>query len=63
MVDNGPGAGVPLLAGRTSVLRQLVLDMPPALAAQAPDYGPEVADAHARHAGATSTTYASHRAR
>jgi len=51
-------AGVPLLASRNSALRQLVLDMPPAVAAQALGYSPQVADAHARQAGATWTSYA-----
>lgn len=56
-------AGVPLLAGRNNALRQLVLDMPPAVAAQALGYSLQVADAHARNAGATWTNYAPHRAR
>lgn len=56
-------AGVPLLAARNSALRQLVLDMPPAVAAQALGYSSQVADAHARHAGATWSNYVPHRAR
>lgn len=56
-------AGVPLLAARNSALRQLVLDMPPAVAAQALGYSAQVVEAHARNAGATWTTYAAHRAR
>lgn len=56
-------AGVPLLAARNSALRQLVLDMPPAVAAQALGYSHQVAEAHARNAGATWTSYAAHRAR
>lgn len=54
-------AGVPLLGGRNSALRQLVLDMPPAVAARALGYSPPVAEAHARNAGATWTNYAAHR--
>ncbi len=54
-------AGVPLLAGRNNALRQLVLDMPPAVAAQALGYSPQVAEAHARNAGATWTSYAGSR--
>jgi len=54
-------AGVHLLGGRNSALRQLVLDMPPAIAAQALGYSPHVAEAHARNAGTTWVTYASYR--
>lgn len=56
-------AGVPLLGARNSALRQLVLDMPPAVAAQALGYSPQVAQAHARDAGTTWVNYAAHRAR
>lgn len=55
-------AGVHLLGGRNSALRQLVLDMPPAVAAQAIGYSPQVAEQHARQSGATWVTYASYRA-
>ncbi len=51
-------AGVPLLPGRNSALRQLVLDMPPAVAARSLGYSPTVAEAHARNAGATWASYA-----
>jgi len=51
-------AGVPLLAARNSALRQLVPDMPPAVAAQALGYSPQIAEAHARQAGATWSPYA-----
>jgi hypothetical protein len=44
-------SGVHLLGGRNSALRQLVLDMPPAIAAQALGYSPKIAEAHARNAG------------
>ncbi|RKS77957.1 hypothetical protein CLV35_1662 [Motilibacter peucedani] len=54
-------AGVHLLGARNSALRQLVLDMPPAVAAEALGYSPQVAEAHARDAGATWVTYASYR--
>jgi hypothetical protein len=53
--------GVHLLGGRNSALRQLVLDMPPAIAAQALGYSPQIAEAHARSAGTTWVTYASYR--
>ncbi len=55
--------GVHLLGGRNSALRQLVLEMPPAIAAQALGYSPQVAEAHARNAGTTWVTYASYRTR
>lgn len=55
--------GVHLLGGRNSALRQLVLDMPPTVAAQALGYSPQVAEAHARKAGTTWVTYASYRNR
>jgi hypothetical protein len=55
------GAGVHLLGGRNSALRQLVLDMPPAVAAQALGYSPQVAEAHARHAASTWASYAAYR--
>lgn len=54
-------SGVHLLGGRNSALRQLVLDMPPAIAAQALGYSPQIAEAHARNAGTTWVTYASYR--
>ena len=54
-------AGVPLLGARNGALRQLVLDMPPAVAAQALGYSPQVAESHARNAGATWSTYVSYR--
>jgi hypothetical protein len=54
-------AGVHLLGGRNSALRQLVLDMPPAVAARALGYSPQVAEAHARNAGTTWVAYAAHR--
>jgi len=56
-------AGVHLLGGRNSALRQLVLDMPPAVAAQALGYSPQVTEAHARNTGATWVTYAAYRSR
>ena len=54
-------AGIHLLGARNSALRQLVLDMPPAVVAQALGYSPQVAENHARHDGATWATYASYR--
>lgn len=56
-------SGVHLLGGRNSALRQLVLDMPPAIAAQALGYSPQIAEAHARNAGTTWVTYAAYRSR
>lgn len=53
--------GIHLLGARNSALRQLVLDMPPAVAAQALGYSPQVAEDHARQAGKTWVTYASYR--
>lgn len=46
-------AGVHIRGGRNSALRQLVQDMPPAVAAQALGYSPSVAEGHPRRAGAT----------
>jgi len=53
--------GVHLLGGRNAALRQLVLDMPPALAAEALGYHPSVTQSHAEGAGTTWVTYASYR--
>ncbi len=54
-------SGIHLLGARNSALRQLVLDMPPAVAAQALGYSAQVTEEHARHAGKTWVTYASYR--
>ena len=56
-------AGVHLLGARNSALRQLVIDMPPAVAAQALGYSPQIAEIHARASGATWVAYSSYRSR
>jgi len=50
---------IPLRAARNSALRQLVLDMPAAVAAQAVGYSPETVERHARESGTRWTAYAS----
>ena len=50
-----------LLGTRLAAIRTLVLDMPPAIAAQALGYTPECAEDHATLAGASWASYASHR--
>ncbi|WIM99703.1 hypothetical protein ACTOB_003363 [Actinoplanes oblitus] len=49
-----------LLGTRLAAIRILVLEMPPAIAAQALGYTPECAEDHATLAGATWAGYASH---
>jgi len=53
--------GVSLRAARNSALRQLVMDMPPAVAAGALGYSTTVAEYHAHQAGATWSGYATAR--
>ena len=55
-------AGVHIRGGRNSALRQLVQDMPPAVAAQALGYSASVAEGHARRAGSTYINYAASKA-
>lgn len=50
-----------LLGTRLAAIRTLVLDMPPAIAAQALGYTPECAEDHATLAGATWAGYAAYR--
>ena len=50
--------GIDLLGARNAALRQLVLDMPPALAAAALGYSPETAEHHAAAAGQPWADYA-----
>jgi hypothetical protein len=52
------GRGIDLLGARNAALRQLVLDMPPALAAAALGYSPETAEHHAAAAGQPWAHYA-----
>ncbi len=52
--------GIHLRGARNAALRQLVLDIPPAVAAQALGYSPQVAENHARPAGTNWVAYASH---
>jgi hypothetical protein len=52
------GRGIDLLGARNAALRQLVLDMPPALAAPALGYSPETAGHHATAAGQPWAYYA-----
>lgn len=54
-------SGTNLLGTRLGAMRSLVLEMPPAVAAQALGYTAECADDHATLAGATWASYASHR--
>jgi hypothetical protein len=55
--------GIPLLAARNSALRQLVTDMPAAVAAQALGYHPNTAERHAKDSGTTWSLYAGIRRR
>lgn len=49
--------GIELQAARNGALRQLVLDMPPAIAARVLGYSAIVTETHARHAAATWQSY------
>lgn len=51
-----------LLGTRLAALRALVMEMPPAVAAQALGYTADCAEDHATAAGITWASYASHRA-
>lgn len=50
--------GIDLLGGRNAAMRQLVLDMPPAVAATVLGYSPQVTERHAAQAGERWSTYA-----
>lgn len=50
---------IPILRGRNSALRELVLEMPPALVAKALGYSPLAAELHAAEAGRPWAGYAS----
>ena len=50
--------GIEFLGARNAALRQLVPDMPPALAAAALGYSPETAEHHAAAAGQPWADYA-----
>ncbi|MFJ1551726.1 hypothetical protein [Streptomyces sp. NPDC088246] len=52
-------SGIPIRRGRNSALRDLVLEMPPALVAKALGYSPLATDLHAAQAGRPWTGYAS----
>ncbi|WP_158894132.1 hypothetical protein [Amycolatopsis anabasis] len=56
-------SGINLLGARLGAIRTLVLEMPPAVAAQALGYTAECAEDHATLAGASWASYASHRRR
>jgi hypothetical protein len=49
--------GLPLMAARNSAPRQLVLDMPAAVAAQALGYNPVTTERHAVHSGIVWSSY------
>lgn len=53
--------GVDLLGGRNAAMRQLVLDMPPAVAATVLGYSPQVAERHAAQGGERWANYAAAR--
>jgi hypothetical protein len=54
-------SGIHLLGGRNAAMRELVLEMPPAIVARAFGYSPQVTEDHAADAGRTWVTYASYR--
>jgi len=56
-------AGVDLRGARNSALRQLVLDMPPAVAAAVLGYSATVTSQHARNAGQDFSSYPTVRSR
>ncbi|MFJ5548577.1 hypothetical protein [Streptomyces sp. NPDC093225] len=51
-------SGIPIRRGRNSALRELVLEMPPALVAKALGYSPLAAEQHAAEAGRPWLGYA-----
>lgn len=53
--------GLPLKAARNSALRQLVLDMPAAVAAQALGYSPITTERHATQSGTVWSSYPARR--
>lgn len=55
------GTGIPLKAARNSALRQLVLDMPAAVAAQALGYSPITTERHAAQSGTVWSSYPARR--
>jgi hypothetical protein len=54
--------GIDLMGARSGALRQLVLECPPAVVADALGYGYEAMDRHARRAGSAWSSYAALRA-
>jgi hypothetical protein len=55
-------SGIHLLGARNAALRELVLEMPPPIVADALGYSAQVTEKHAEDAGRTWVTYASYRA-